>query len=343
MLKPKAQATENAHMSDAVVSDFAQVCATSFASLGDAVRSVLDLLDRQLPAGRMVFAELNYSTDEYRVLDARGEGIDALTAGARIPLRDSFCAHMATDDAPALVGRASKDKVYGKLPLCKNSKVESYVAAPVELSDGIRVASVCALSSVRDHYDWRHHDILRVAARLLAYEWEHVTREGKLRRLQQQQRALTGDPLTGMPLREAFLEQLDREWHLTQRGITESYLLALKPIGIDEARNTSGDAVADLLIQGTGEVILADVRRSDIAGRVSDDTFGVILVGCRGIEGAEAFMGRLQGAFERRVGQRPEKLVLACGIERLTEADSAEAALETAEAAISGEPVGSGA
>jgi diguanylate cyclase (GGDEF)-like protein len=343
MLKPKAQATENAHMSDAVVSDFAQVCATSFASLGDAVRSVLDLLDRQLPAGRMVFAELNYSTDEYRVLDARGEGIDALTAGARIPLRDSFCAHMATDDAPALVGRASKDKVYGKLPLCKNSKVESYVAAPVELSDGIRVASVCALSSVRDHYDWRHHDILRVAARLLAYEWEHVTREGKLRRLQQQQRALTGDPLTGMPLREAFLEQLDREWHLTQRGITESYLLALKPIGIDEARNTSGDAVADLLIQGTGEVILADVRRSDIAGRVGDDTFGVILVGCRGIEGAEAFMGRLQGAFERRVGQRPEKLVLACGIERLTEADSAEAALETAEAAISGEPVGSGA
>jgi len=328
-------------MSDAVVSDFAQVCASSFASLGDAVRSVLDLLDRQLPAGRMVFAELNYSTDEYRVLDARGEGIDALCAGARIPLRDSFCAHMATDDAPALVGRASKDKVYGKLALCKSAKVESYVAAPVELSDGIRVASVCALSPMRDHYDWRHHDILRIAARLLAYEWEHVTREGKLRRLQQQQRALTGDPLTGMPLRDAFLEQLDREWHLTQRGITESYVLALKPIGIDEARTTSGDAVADLLLQSTGEVILADVRRSDIAGRVADDTFGVILVGCRGVEGAEAFMARLQGAFERRVGQRPEKLALACGIERLTEADSAEAALETAEAAISSEPVGS--
>lgn len=330
-------------MSDAVVSDFAQVCAVSFASLGDAVRSVLDLLDRQLPSGRVVFAELNYSTDEYRVLDARGEGIDALCAGARIPLRDSFCAHMATDDAPALVGRASKDKVYGKLPLCTDAKVESYVAAPVELSDGIRVASVCAMSTTRDRYDWRQHDILRIAARLLAYEWERVTREGKLRRLQQQQRALTGDPLTGMPLRDAFLEQLDREMHLTQRGITESYLLALRPVGIDEARVTSGDAVADLLIQSAGEVILADVRRSDIAGRVSDDTFGVILVGCRGIEGAEAFISRLQGAFVRRLGQRPEKVALACGIERLSEADSAEAAMANAEAAISAEPVGSGA
>jgi len=330
-------------MSDAVVSDFAEVCAHSFASLGDAVRSVLDLLDRQLPAGRIVFAELNYSTEEYRVLDARGEGIDALCAGARIPLRDSFCAQMATDDAPSLVGRATKDKVYSKLPLCKTSKVESYVAAPVELSDGIRVASVCAVSTERDRYDWRHQDILRIAARLLAYEWEHVTREGKLRRLQQQQRALTGDPLTGMPLRDAFLEQLDRELHLTHRGITESYVLALKPLGIEEARSTSGDAVADLILQSTGEVILADVRRSDIAGRVSDDTFGVILVGCRGIEGADAFMSRLQGAFERKLGQRPEKLALACGIERLAEADSAEAALAAAEAALSSEPVASGA
>ena len=325
------------------MSDFAQVCAHSFPSLGEAVRSMLDLLDRQLPAGRIVFGELNYSTDEYRVLDARGEVIDALTAGARIPLRDSFCAHMAADESPALVGRASKDKVYSKLPLCKSSKVESYVAAPLELSDGIRVASVCAMSTERDRYDWRQHDILMVAARLLAYEWEHVTREGKLRRLQQQQRALSGDPLTGMALRDAFLEQLDRELHLTQRGITESYILALKPIGIDEARATSGDAVADLLLQTTGEVIQADVRRSDIAGRVGNDTFGVILVGCRGVEGAEAFMARLQGAFERRLGRRPEKLDLVWGLQRLAEADTAEAALASAEATLSSEPVGSGA
>jgi diguanylate cyclase len=330
-------------MSDAVVSDFAQVCAQSFASLGDAVRSVLDLLDRQLPAGRIVFGELNYNTDEYRVLDARGEGLEVLCAGARIPLRDSFCAHMAADKAPALVGRASKDKVYGKLSLCKSAHVESYVAAPVELSDGIRVASVCAMSTERDRYDWRQHDVLRIAARLLAYEWEHVTKEGKLRRLQQQQRALTGDPLTGMPLRDAFLEQLDRELHLTQRGITESYVLALKPVGIDDARARSGDAVADLLLQSTGEVILADVRRSDIAGRVADDVFGVILVGCRGLDGAEAFISRLQGAFERKLGARPEKLELVWGIERLGDADSAEGALTQAEAALGAEPVGSGA
>jgi GGDEF domain-containing protein len=140
----------------------------------------------------------------------------------------------------------------------------------------------------------------------------------------------------------AFLEMLDREWHLSQRGITESYILALKPLGIEEVRTTSGDAVANLLVQSTGEVIATDVRRSDIAGRVGDDVFGVILVGCRGIEGVEAFLARVHGSFERKLGHRPEKLELVYGIERLSDAESAELALVAAETALTAEPAGQG-
>lgn len=330
-------------MTDAVVSEFARLCGQRFVSLGDAVRSVLALLESQVPDGRVIFGELNYNTDEYRVLDARGEGVDALGPGARLPLRESFCVHMANDEAPALVGRASKDPVYGKLELQKTSRVESYTAAPVELGDGTRVASVCAMSTQRDRYDWRQRDLMTIAARLIAYEWERVTRESKLRQLAQQQRQLTGDPLTGLPMRDAFLEALDREWHLTQRGITESYVLAVKPRGIEDVRATSGNAVADLLVQSTGEVVSADVRRSDIAGRIGDASFGAILVGCNGIEGAEAFLARLQGSFERKLGHRPERLELVSGIERLNDADSAESALEAAEAALRVEPAVEGA
>jgi diguanylate cyclase (GGDEF)-like protein len=330
-------------MTDAVVSEFARLCAQRFVSLGDAVRSVLTMLEGEVPGGRVIFGELNHDTEEYRVLDSRGESIDALAPGARIPLRESFCVHMAGDEAPDLVGRAGKDPVYGKLELQKSTGVQSYVAAPVELGDGTRVASVCAMSTKRDQYDLHQRDLMTIAARLIAYEWERVTRESKLRRLIQQQRALTGDPLTGLPLREAFLEQLDREWHLSQRGITESYVMVLKPSGIEEVRATSGDAVADLLVQSTGEVVATDVRRSDIAGRVGQHEFGVILVGCRGIEGAEAFLIRLQGSFERKLGHRPEKLELVYAIESLSDAESAEAALAEAEAGLVAEPAAQGA
>ena len=318
-------------MAEPFVGDLARVCASRFASLGDAVRSVLAVLERQLPPGRVIFGELNYDTDEYRVLDARGEGLEGLGAGVRLPLRESFCLHMANAGTPALIGRSSEDPVYVELELHRSHGVQSYVAAPVELSNGTPVGSVCAMSTDLDHYAEHDLALLTIGARLIGYEWEQVRREAKLRRLVNQERARTGDPLTGLPLREAFLEQLDREWHLAQRGITESYVLALRPLGIEDARATSGDAVADLLLQNTSEVILSDVRRTDIAGRVAEEVFGVILVGCKGAEGADAFRLRVERTFERRLSQRPEKIELAFGVENLSNADSAAGALEHAE------------
>jgi diguanylate cyclase (GGDEF)-like protein len=327
-------------MSDRVVSELARVCANRFVSVGDAVRSLLAFLHEELPAGRVIFGELNYNTDEYRVLEALGQGVEALSAGVRLPLRDSFCIHMANDAAPSLTGRASKDPVYSTLELCRSAGIESYVAAPIERADGTRVASVCAMSPERDRYGDEQRELLTIAARLIAYEWEHVTREGELRRLAQLQRDATSDPLTGLQLREPFLEKLDREWHLTERGITESYLLAVQPLGIHAVRATSGDAVADLLLKNCAEVIAAAVRRSDIAARVADDVFGIILVGCKGIEGAMAFRSRLEASFERVMSQRPEEVQLIAGIEKLGEAESPAGALQRAEEALGPEPVG---
>ena len=133
-------------MADPDVAEFAGLCADRFVGLGDAVRSVLTLLERQLPAGRVIFGELNDDTDKYRVLDARGEGIESLSAGTRLPLRESFCVHVANGRTPALTGRVARDPVYKKLELHKSARVQSYAAAPVELGDGTRMASVCAMS-----------------------------------------------------------------------------------------------------------------------------------------------------------------------------------------------------
>lgn len=329
-------------MGDIVVTELAGLCARRFSSLGDAVRSLLVVLEERLPAGRIIFAELNYNTDEYRVLDAVGKGVDALTGGARLPLRDSFCMHMASGAAPAIVGNASKDPVYGQLGLLTSAGIESYVAAPVELADGTCVASVCAMSPKAGRFTEDHLNLLTIAARLIGYEWERVAREGELRRLLQLQRDLTSDPLTGLALREPFLEQLDREWHLSHRGITESYVLAVKPLGIEVARAQSGDAVGDLILKNAAEVVTAGVRRSDIVGRVKSEVFGVILVGCKGIDGAEAFRARLVSGFERLMSERPEDVVLGCGIGELAAAESAAAALETAEESLGAEPVAEG-
>src|SRR3954452_17094658 len=112
-------------MADRLVSELAGLCANRFVSLGNAVRSLLTFLEQELPAGRVIFGELNYNTDEYRVLDALGAGVEALSGGARSPLRESFCIHMANDAAPALIRRASRDAVYKTLDLRKSAQIES--------------------------------------------------------------------------------------------------------------------------------------------------------------------------------------------------------------------------
>jgi GGDEF domain-containing protein len=248
---------------------------------------------------------------------------------------------MANDEAPALVGHASEDPLYAELPLHTSYGVQSYVGAPVELGNGSRVGSVCAMSTQPDSYGERDLALLTIGARIIAYEWEHVTREVELRRLARRQRPRTEDPLTGLPLRDAFLDQLDREWHLTQRGITQSYLLAVTLVGLDGARAASGDALADLLLQSTGEVIVAERRRTDIAGRISDHAFGVILVGCRDAEGASAFRTRIERAFARKLSQRPEQLELTWSTQLLGDADSAAGALANVEQGLGAEPAGS--
>src|SRR5436190_4309689 len=134
-------------MADRLVSELAHLCANRFVSVGDAVRSLLTFLQEELPPGRVIFGELNYNTDEYRVLDALGVGVEAPSAGARLALPDSFRIHMANDAAPALTGKASRDAGYKTLDPRKTARIESYVAAPLELSGGTRVASQCARSS----------------------------------------------------------------------------------------------------------------------------------------------------------------------------------------------------
>jgi diguanylate cyclase (GGDEF)-like protein len=319
-------------MNENVLGDLGELSTQRFGSFSEAARAVLSLLERQLPAGRLALGEFNYDNDEYRLLDVRGGRGDALTTGVRLPLQGSFCLHMAEDRAPALTGEASSDPVYGPLTLRRSLAIESYAAAAVELTDGTRVASVCAMSSERDRYSETDLAVLKVAARLLAYEWERVTREAKLRHLMREQgNPVTADPVTGLPNRASFLEHLEREWHSSQRQIAESYVVAVRLEGLDAVRKRGGQAVGDLALRTAAELLISANRRSDIVARVDDDRFAAILVGCKGIQGAEAYCLRLRAAFSRGMTAQLGGLGVSCRIEALADLPSGTAALERAE------------
>ena len=239
---------------------------------------------------------------------------------------------MAEERAPALTGEASRDPVYGSLTLRQSLAIESYAAAPVELTDGTRVASLCAMSSERDLYSETDLAVLKMAARLLAYEWERVTREAKFRQLMREHgKPATADAVTGLPHRAAFLEHLEREWHSSHREITESYVVAVRLDGLDVVRKRGGQAVGDLALRTAAELLGSINRRSDIVARVDDDRFAAILVGCKGIQGAHAYCLRVRAAFSRGMTGQLSRLGVSTRIEALADVPSGTAGLERAE------------
>jgi GGDEF domain-containing protein len=74
------------------------------------------------------------------------------------------------------------------------------------------------------------------------------------------------------------------------------------------------------------------IRRTDHAGRLAEDGFGAVLVGCKGLEGAAAFIGRYGQALTRVTQERPARLDLSYAICSLGDAETPEAALTRIEA-----------
>jgi GGDEF domain-containing protein len=97
--------------------------------------------------------------------------------------------------------------------------------------------------------------------------------------------------------------------------------------------------MANLLLKDVAEVLGGAIRRTDYLARVSNDALTTVLVGCKGPDGALAFLGRFERSLERITDGRPAALQLSYGIQRLAEADSPQQALELAEISAQSAPV----
>jgi diguanylate cyclase (GGDEF)-like protein len=180
-----------------------------------------------------------------------------------------------------------------------------------------------------------------VMGRMLAYEWERVNRELELRRLKEQLRdAEKTDPATGVENRQSFLATVERDWLLTQRGTLSSYLVVVELSGLDAAKGQFGDAMGDLFLRDVARALQAVSRKTDAVGRVGDNRFAVLLVGCNGDAGAVAFINRMRIALARTMSERPATVDTAIGFHALADSTSASDALESAERIVHEAPSG---
>ena len=164
-----------------MLSALARLAERRFQSFSEAADGVLDLLEGELPAGSVLLGQVDSEEGELRLIDVRGEAANAIQAGSTLPLA-----------APSNGGGLLDPDTLAEL------SVRSYLAMPLQTHGGGAIM-LCALSSGTDLFTRSHLDLLAVAGRLLAYEWESVKWRADLRRLNERLRdPERTDALTGL-------------------------------------------------------------------------------------------------------------------------------------------------
>jgi GGDEF domain-containing protein len=294
-----------------------RLAARRFGSFADAAMSVLDLLESACPGGSIVLGQIDWDGGECRVIDARGEGVPR---GTMIPLARGV-------PADASAGGEVLDTEF-----LNGLHKAAWESAALDAADGRVVGVLLAAGPGGAAPPAPVPQLLDVGARLLSYEWESISARAELRRLGElaRDRAST-DPVTGLPNRETLLNSIEREYELSQRGTVESYLVVCQVREREALIERHGEAMANLLLKDVAEVLGGAVRRTDHLAHVSPEGLCAVLVGCKGPDGALAFLGRFERSLERVAAGRPASLQLSYGIHRLAEAESPAQALEHAE------------
>jgi diguanylate cyclase (GGDEF)-like protein len=106
--------------------------------------------------------------------------------------------------------------------------------------------------------------------------WEDLATEKALLQ-QEMEMAASVDQLTGLRNRQRFFEDLRREFSSARRYDTPLSILLLDVDGLARVNDDQGFDAGDRLLLIISELLLTRLRVSDIAARIGDDDFAVIL------------------------------------------------------------------
>lgn len=144
------------------------------------------------------------------------------------------------------------------------------------------------------------------------------------------------DPLLGVLNRRAFVAMLERSLALLERYNQPASLIFIDVDGLKRINDEFGHSAGDAALRVIAETVLANVRQTDVFGRLGGDEFGLILTNARSAEAA-AKAEALRDLVRHRsitVDEREAALSVSVGFIEIPAGASAEAALASADAAM---------
>ncbi|MGA0606239.1 GGDEF domain-containing protein [Phenylobacterium sp. VNQ135] len=179
---------------------------------------------------------------------------------------------------------------------------------------------------------------VRAAVQTLLGEIDDLRGEvGRLKaRLSEVEGLADRDALTPLLNRRAFVRELSRVRTFAQRYGSPASLVFFDLDGFKRVNDRFGHAAGDAALQAVAERLMANVRESDVVGRLGGDEFGVILVQADHVT-AQTKAAALARAIEGEplsFGEWSAPLHISYGVRQLSAEAEPEALLAEADAAM---------
>jgi diguanylate cyclase (GGDEF)-like protein len=144
------------------------------------------------------------------------------------------------------------------------------------------------------------------------------------------------DPLTPVVNRRAFVRELDRAKAYGDRYGSGASLIYLDLDGMKDINDRYGHNMGDMALVAVAEALVANVRSSDLVGRLGGDEFGIILARADQTAGQEKarLLMKVIDDIEIKSGNEPIPLSVSYGIIELGSQANAETALAAADRAM---------
>jgi len=185
---------------------------------------------------------------------------------------------------------------------------------------------------------WYEYRATRVLAALLALTLVALLMQVRMRMLRRRQRELELlvaertfelkrhqeslekmaylDPLTGLPNRRAFNDELRRLIAAAQRGQGDIALLIVDLDGFKAINDSLGHDAGDAVLAEMAQRLRLLLRATDVVSRLGGDEFGVILVGPGDVNDVDALCGRIIERLSQpiRLGEKSVAASASIGI-----------------------------
>lgn len=190
------------------------------------------------------------------------------------PREISFCSHAIKKREPMVIPDATLDLRFRNNPVVTGDPwIRSYLGVPLETPDGYNLGALCAIDVKPRAFDASQVGIMKSFAALVLNELE-------LRQI------AMSDLLTGALTRRGWIDMAEKELARARRYGTDASIIMFDVDHFKSVNDTHGHPAGDGVLRTLAQRCLAELRDSDVLGRLGGEEFAVLLPSTNATEAA---------------------------------------------------------